>query len=330
MPYDFYKEFDNYNVNGNSSYPSSKDNQKQGEIAYESNEEEWRHSVLDNRVYQYFRDLDTVCQIRNVKLFGMEAGDDPFADIGGGDTSSSGDDNLGADDAFASGNDDPFGGGDNNDPFADVGSSDNSSDPFGGGGSDAGGGSDDPFGGFGSDDGGGDPFGSIGADGGDGGGGSDPFGDMGDGSQDDEKKQASRQIKLDREKTIKEDFNLSRQIRQNFPKKFLLLKDIINNNISILERTVITDERFQTVVNKLVDEYEKITTIINAYLDVIPRKTYDDIFGTYVSVHSAMMRLKKIYIKMCNFDDPDAIEDMKEVNYDNEDAEENLLQEETE
>lgn len=295
MSYDIYKEFNNYSSNSDSSNSFTKSHKRQGEIAYESVQ---GLPSIGNRIesYEYFRNLDKIYPTNSIMIngcykyiIGMEAGDDPFADVGA-DNAAFGDDSGGsmdAGDAFASGGDDPFG-------------SVGSDDPFGGG--------DDSS----------DPFGSIGGD--DGG---DPFGDMG-GGEDSEQKQASQQIKLDREKAIKEDYDLSRQIRSNFPKKFLKIKDIISNNVTILERTVIADEKFTPIITKMVDEYERITDIINTYLEVIPRKTYEDIFGTYVSVHSALMRLKKAYMKLTNFENPEVMKDLENYDYDTEEINDNV------
>lgn len=288
MYYDIYKEFDNYNTNSDSSGSFTKSSERQGKIAHESVQD---LSGLESDSTSYFSDLDILYPIDNIRvngslnyIVGMEAEDDPFGDIGQ-DNAAFGDDTGG--DGLDAG--DAFGSGDGGDPFADIGSDSGGGDPFGGGDS-------------------GDPFGDMG-------GGDDPFGGMGD-DQNQEQKQASRQIKLDREKTIKEDYNLSRQIRQNFPRKFLSLKDIITNNITILERTVVTDERFSNIINKMVTEYEKIYDLINTYLDIIPRKTYEDIFGTYVSIHSALMRLKKSYLELTNYDDPKTMEALKSNDYD--------------
>lgn len=291
MSYDIYKEFDNYNSHSDSPNSFTKDSQGKGKIAYESVQD---LSGLESESNLYFNDLDKLFPINSVRIngnrnyiIGMEAEDDPFGDIGQDNADFGGTEDSGGD-PFDAG--DAFGSGDGGDPFADVGADSGGGDPFGGDG--------------------GDPFGDVG-----GGDSSDPFGGMGDDDQN-QQNQASRQIKLDREKTIKEDYNLSRQIRQNFPKKFLMMKDIITNNITILERTVVTDERFDTIVAKMVTEYEKIYDLINTYLDIIPRKTYEDIFGTYVSIHSAMMRLKKSYLQLTNYDDPNAMDNLEDHDYD--------------
>lgn len=291
MSYDIYKEFDNYNSHSDSPNSFTKDSQGKGKIAYESIQD---LSGLESESNLYFNDLDKLFPINSVRIngnmnyiIGMEAEDDPFGDIGQDNADFGGTEDSGGD-SFDAG--DAFGSGDGGDPFADVG----------------------------ADSEGGDPFGDVG--GGDYG---DPFGGMGDDGQN-QQNQASRQIKLDREKTIKEDYNLSRQIRQNFPKKFLMMKDIITNNITILERTVVTDERFDTIVAKMVAEYEKIYDLINTYLDIIPRKTYEDIFGTYVSIHSAMMRLKKSYLQLTNYDNSNDMQVLEEHDYDTDEIDDNV------
>lgn len=285
MMYDFYKEFDNHNSVSDSTVSTTKSGTEYRKVATESAEIKHEIDIMEKWFPQYTLSLNS--SFRNIVAMEAEE-DNPFGDIGADD---GGDSGMDAGDAFASGDDNPFG---------DIGSDD------------GGGGDSDPFGDMGSDD----PFG------GDSGGDDDPFGGFGDDSGSDDKKKAAKKITLDREQTIKEDFNLSRQIRQNYPKKFLGLKDIITNNINVLERTVIADEKYDSVIHKMVEEYEKVKTVIDAYLDVMPRKTYDDIFGTYVSVHSAMMRLKNMYIKLCNIDDPETQKAAKKPDAQEESADE--------
>lgn len=305
--YDFYKELNNNCTDSHSSRSIHKNIKEKGRIAYESmsmqggQQSSLAQRIIDTqeRARNYFTMVDSLYPATKVSLFrtvGMEADtDNPFGGIGD-------DDGTDADNAFSNTND-------SGDALDGFGSDTNSSDdnnPFASSGSD-----DDMFGSDSGDD--NNPFGDIGS--GDNGDGNDnPFGsfddynDSDDNMSDEERrKKASQKIKLDREKVIAEDYDLSRQIRQNFPKKFLKLKDIINNNISILERTVVSDIRFNEVVNKMTSEYERVSLIIDTYLDVIPKKTYEDIFGTYVSVHSALMRLKGLFLKLIQFDDPEEL-----------------------
>lgn len=173
-------------------------------------------------------------------------------------------------------------------------------------------GEDDPFGGIGDVDDGGADFGDT--TGGDAGG-DDPFDDIGDGdfdfdgaddntddlfgSPDDDQsaEQKRKALILDRAEAIKEDYDVSRQIRTNFPKKFLELKTILGNNIRLAERTTV-DQQYDDVLAGIVTEYERMLDLIEAYIEVMAKKTYDDIFATYVSMHTSLMRLKNLYIEI--------------------------------
>lgn len=183
--------------------------------------------------------------------------------------------------------------------------------PFGDIGDDAGG--DDVF----SDDGGSDdnPFGGIGDDSGD-----FSFDDLGDDSGDffggdsgeDQQKKKEEALKLDRAKAIKEDFDISRQIRADFPERFLAMQDIIANNISIVERTTPPSIEFSSVLSGMIDEYQKLKELISAYIEVMPKKPYDDIFATYVSFWSSMMRIKNLYLKITGTEEENE-ENMKKL-----------------
>ena len=202
----------------------------------------------------------------------LEADDDnPFGDIG---------EDTGGDD-FGAGGDDPFdadaGGGDDTDPFGGIGE-DTGGDPFGGG---------DDSGGFdfdGASDDGGDVFGG------------------GDQSEEEQQKAKEKAMLLDRAKSIKEDFDISRQIRANFPKKFLELKQIALNNINMLERTVLDKQEYDSVLHGMIVEYERMYDLLEAYIEVMAKKTYEDIFATYVSIHTSFIRLKNLYIKITGID----------------------------
>lgn len=188
------------------------------------------------------------------------------------------------------------------DPFGDIGSGDFGDDMSGDTGMDTSGGDDNPFGDIGDDGGsGGDPFGgddfdfdSASDDGG------DIFGDGGD--SEDSKKNKQKAMLLDRAKSIKEDFDISRQIRANFPKKFLELKKITLNNITLLERTVLQKVEYEDTLRGMVAEYERMYELIDAYISVMAKKTYEDIFATYVSIHTNLIRLKNLYIKITGLD----------------------------
>ncbi len=189
------------------------------------------------------------------------------------------------------------------DPFGDIGNDTGGMDDFG---SDAGGGEDNPFGdiGEGFDD-GGDPFGGDDSGGFDFDSASDDGGDIfGSDDSDSEaaKKAKQKALLLDRAKSIKEDFDISRQIRANFPKKFLELKKITINNINLIERTVLQKVEYEDTLRGLAAEYERMYELLDAYILVMAKKTYEDIFATYVSIHTNMIRLKNLYIKITGLD----------------------------
>lgn len=207
-------------------------------------------------------EFEVINKFYPVKTISLED-DNPFGDIGSDDGG----------DAFA----DDGGGGDN--PFGDIG--DGLGDTSG---ADA----------FGSDDGGFD-FDSATDDGG------DIFGDSGDGG-DEAEKAKQKALLLDRAKSIKEDFDISRQIRANFPKKYLEIKDAIQTNIRKIERTVLDKVEYEDVLQGIVKEYERMYELIEAYIGVMAKKPYDDIFATYVSIHTNLLRLKNLYIKIAGLD----------------------------
>lgn len=174
---------------------------------------------------------------------------------------------------------------------------------------------DNPFGDIGDDSqddtssGSDDPFGDVGSDSGD-----DPFNfdDMEDNSDDffsdennDNGEAKQKALTLDRAKAIKEDFDISRQIRDNFPDKFLAMRDIINNNILIVERTNPTSNDYNEVLIRLIEEYNKLNDLISTYIKVMPKKTYEDIFGTYVSFWTTMMKLKDVYLGITDTEEED-------------------------
>ena len=182
-------------------------------------------------------------------------------------------------------------------PFGEVGDFDDSGDDT----AFDSGGDDNPFADIGGDD-GGDPF--AGGDDFDFDSASDDSGSIfGDDSNDDNaKKEKQKALLLDRAKSIKEDFDISRQIRANFPKKFLELKKITLNNITLLERTVLQKVEYEDTLKGMVAEYERMYELLDAYISIMAKKTYEDIFATYVSIHTNMIRLKNLYIKITGLD----------------------------
>lgn len=198
---------------------------------------------------------------------------------------------------------------DDDNPFGDIGegmdtgdTGATAEDPFGG--DDAGGG-DNPFGNIGDDTGGFDFDGA-----------SDDGGDIfasDDNSNDNEKAKAKAML-LDRAKSIKEDYDISRQVRANFPKKFLEMKKILLSNIDKMERTVLDKMEYEEVLKGMIVECERMYELVSAYIEVMAKKPYEDIFATYVSVHTSMVRLKNLYIKITGLDKKDV--ELEESKYD--------------
>lgn len=191
------------------------------------------------------------------------------------------------------------------DPFGDIGEGMDDGPADSGG--DVGGMDDsDPFGGIGGDDGG---FDFDSAD--------DSSGDIfgSDDSGGDDQREQQKALLLDRAKSIKEDFDISRQIRANFPKKFLEMKEILLGNIDKMERSMgKVDHQYEDVLRGMIVECERMYELIEAYISVMAKKPYEDIFATYVSIHTSMVRLKNLYIKITGLDAQDV--ELEESKYD--------------
>lgn len=179
------------------------------------------------------------------------------------------------------------------DPFAGIGDDTGDDSPFADDGGDFGGATDD------------NPFGDIGGDDN----GEFDFGDDGGGEEDGGSK--SKKLLLDRKKAIFAQFDISKQIRTNFPKRFLELKDKIASNVQIIERTVVDDIKYERLLKKLIKQYDKITDVIDAYCDNISEQTYDDIFGTYVQIHTNLLKIKRNYLEIVA---PDYIKELDKKN----------------
>lgn len=193
-------------------------------------------------------------------------GDDSAADGGRDDNPFGGDDGGSDDGGFGGGDDNPFGGGDT--------SSDDGGNPFGSGG-------DDDFFGGGSDD-------------------SNDFFGGGDDSDDGDGKQKKKEVKLDRKAIIEQEYDVNKQVRSIFPKRFLELQDVIKANISMCEKVVIQDASHIEVFDKLIAEYNRLAKIVDDYLAVIIEKPHDDIFSTYFTIFTNLSKLKDIYNDLLN------------------------------
>ena len=196
--------------------------------------------------------------------------EDSGADTGGADDNPFGGDDSGSDDDGGFGGDDnPFGG--------DAGGGDDGGNPFGGGG-------DDDFFGGGDDD-------------------SNDFFGGGDDSDDGDGKQKKKEIKLNRKEIIEQEYDVNKQVRSIFPKRFLELQDVIKANISMCEKVVIQDASHIEIFDKLIAEYNRLAKIVDDYLAVIIEKPHDDIFSTYFTIFTNLSKLKDIYNDLLNNDE---------------------------
>ena len=291
MAYDIYKKLMACSNSSNWSMGNKNSIQKTNLYADKIGEESQGAFEGRYRDYRYIDDtLEALALNYPIWTISLED-DNPFDGIGE-DSDFGGDEDSGADNS--SGDDNPFGG-------------DNSggSDDSGG----FGGGDDNPFGGGsdsgGGDDSGGNPFDSGGDDDFFGGGDDDSndFFGGGDDSGDGEKKQSKKAIKLDRKEIIKQEYDINKQVRSVFPKRFLELQDVIKANISMCERVVIQDNSHIEIFDKLIAEYNRLAKIVDDYLAVMIEKPHDDIFSTYFTIFTNLSKLKDIYNDLLNNDE---------------------------
>lgn len=206
--------------------------------------------------------------------------DNPFDGIGTDDDMGSDDNDAGFDDNNDTSTDDnPFGGDDNN-------TSDNDqSNPFDfGGDNNDDNGSDDDFFSGGDDD-------------------SNDFFGGGDDNDDNQNKKPKKEVKLNRKDVLKQEFDINKQVRSVFPKRFLELQDVIKANISMCERVVIQDASHIDVFDQLIEEYNRLAKIVDDYLSIIIEKPHDDIFATYFTIFTNLSKLKDIYNELVNNDE---------------------------
>lgn len=173
-------------------------------------------------------------------------------------------------------------GGDDSGGFDFGGSDDSSSGGDDSGSFDFGGGDDSSGGGFDFDsasDDSGDFFGSDDSDGGD------------------DKKKA-KEIVLNRDEALDENYSIDKNIRKIFPQRFLELKDTISGNINIIEKAILNDEEYMDVLDGILEEYNYMNDMIDKFIDVITEKPYEEIFATYVTIHNSLTRLKKLYVSI--------------------------------
>lgn len=200
-------------------------------------------------------------------------------------------DGIGTDDDDMSSYDNDAGFGDNNDTSTDD-------NPFGDD-NQSGAGDDNPFdfGGDSNDDSGSDDDFFSGGD--------DDSNDFFGGGDDDDNqnKKPKKEVKLNRKEVLKQEFDINRQVRSVFPKRFLELQDVIKANISMCERVVIQDASHIDVFDQLIEEYNRLANIVDDYLSIIIEKPHDDIFATYFTIFTNLSKLKDIYNELVNNDE---------------------------
>ena len=200
-------------------------------------------------------------------------------------------DGIGTDDDDMSSYDNDAGFGDNNDTSTDD-------NPFGDD-NQSGAGDDNPFdfGGDSNDDSGSDDDFFSGGD--------DDSNDFFGGGDDDDNqnKKPKKEVKLNRKEVLKQEFDINKQVRSVFPKRFLELQDVIKANISMCERVVIQDASHIDVFDQLIEEYNRLANIVDDYLSIIIEKPHDDIFATYFTIFTNLSKLKDIYNELVNNDE---------------------------
>lgn len=210
--------------------------------------------------------------------------DNPFDGIGTDDDISSDDNDAGFDDNNDTSTDDnPFGGDDNTSDNDQSGGEDDNPFDFGGDSNDDNGSDDDFFSG-GDDD-------------------SNDFFGGGDDNDDNQNKKPKKEVKLNRKDVLKQEFDINKQVRSVFPKRFLELQDVIKANISMCERVVIQDASHIDIFDQLIEEYNRLAKIVDDYLSIIIEKPHDDIFATYFTIFTNLSKLKDIYNELVNNDE---------------------------
>lgn len=206
--------------------------------------------------------------------------DNPFDGI----ETSSDDNDAGFDDNNDTSTDDnPFGGDDNTSDNDQSNTGDDNPFDFGGDSNDDNGSDDDFFSG-GDDD-------------------SNDFFGGGDDNDDNQNKKPKKEVKLNRKDVLKQEFDINKQVRSVFPKRFLELQDVIKANISMCERVVIQDASHIDVFDQLIEEYNRLAKIVDDYLSIIIEKPHDDIFATYFTIFTNLSKLKDIYNELVNNDE---------------------------
>lgn len=119
---------------------------------------------------------------------------------------------------------------------------------------------------------------------------SDEWGD--DDSNDETKKQA---LEVSRSDLLDESHNLGISVRKVIPKKIYSLIDIIDYNISIINKNIFYSGKYHDSLKFVKDTYEDIKQSVKDYLDVIDSKTFSEIFSEYVVLLSLIDNANDLY-----------------------------------
>ena len=123
------------------------------------------------------------------------------------------------------------------------------------------------------------------------------FGDSDDGGEEGSGGKKTAIPILDRQKAIKEKFDLSKIIRKDFPGYIYSLQSIIKTSIDILERRNVEKE-MQKAKEKVISQYRETLASIEEYISVIDNEKYEDIFTMYVQFWTVLNKLKPVSEKI--------------------------------
>ena len=138
----------------------------------------------------------------------------------------------------------------------------------------------------------------------------DPFGNLVDEQEnifgddqsgdDQEQNQKAQQLEVDRNELLKSSHDLSTNIRQLFPKRFIELQDVIASNIKIVEKLSLYTNDSDDIIQGIMGAYNDQNRLISDYLNIITEQTFDQIFEMYLKIHTNCMQIKESYDLILN------------------------------
>ena len=138
----------------------------------------------------------------------------------------------------------------------------------------------------------------------------DPFGNLVDEQEnlfgddqsgdDQEQDQKTQQLEVDRSELLKASHDLSTNIRQLFPKRFIELQEVIASNIKIVERLSLYTSDSDDIIHSIMGAYNDQNRLISDYLNIITEQTFDQIFEMYLKIHTNCMQIKESYDLILN------------------------------